>query len=98
MAAKAKTPSENTIKINNLLQQAGPGVGFTVHEAMEAIGAEKAGNVTGVVTSLARKGVAVWYKDTVEDENGKAKEVSKFCLTEEGVGFDPTAPVKKTED
>ena len=82
MAAKAKTPSENTIKINNLLQQAGPGVGFTVHEAMEAIGAEKAGNVTGVVTSLARKGVAV----------------SKFCLTEEGVGYNPCAPVEKTED
>lgn len=98
MAAKAKAPSENTIKINNLLQQAGPGVGFTVHEAMEAIGAEKAGNVTGVVTSLARKGVAVWYKDTVEDENGKAKEVSKFCLTEEGVGWSPFDTAEKSAE
>ncbi len=92
-----KTPSENTIKINSLLQSAGPGVGFTVHEAMEAIGAEKPGNVTGVVTSLARKGVAVWFKETVTDENGKSKEISKFALTDEGVGYDPTAPVAKAE-
>ena len=51
---------------------------------------EKAGSVTGSVTGLVNKGYATRFTETVEDENGKTKEIKKFALTEEGYNFDPS--------
>lgn len=90
----AKKPmGEGTRKILAVLQNAGVGVGFNTHQMMDECGFEKTGSVTGSVTSLVNRGLAVRYKETVTDEKGKEKQVSYFALTEAGAAFDPDAEV-----
>ena len=48
--------------------------------------------VTGCVNALVKKGYAV--RDVVTTETGEMKYIS---LTEEGLNFDPDAPVAKAE-
>lgn len=83
--------TENSRKVFEYLKAAGAGVAFTTKDVQTALGFEKAGSVTGSVTGLVRKGYAERFTETVEDENGKAKEVKKFALTEAGANFDPDA-------
>lgn len=90
--AKAKM-TENSRKVFDYLKSAGAGVKFTTKQVQEALGFEKAGSVTGSVTGLVRKGYAERFKETVEVEEGKTKEISYFCLTEAGAAFDPDAEV-----
>lgn len=92
MAAK-KPMGESPRKILAVLKEAGVGVAFDTRTMMDACGFEKPGSVTGSVTSLVNKGLAVRYKEPVTDEKGKTKEVSKFALTEEGMNFDPDAEI-----
>lgn len=90
--AKTKM-TENSRKVFDYLKSAGAGVKFTTKQVQEALGFEKAGSVTGSVTGLVRKGYAERFKETVEVEEGKTKEISYFCLTETGAAFDPDAEV-----
>lgn len=90
--AKTKM-TENSRKVFDYLKSAGAGVKFTTKKVQEALGFEKAGSVTGSVTGLVRKGYAERFKETVEVEEGKTKEISYFCLTEAGAAFDPDAEV-----
>jgi len=90
--AKTKM-TENSRKVFDYLKSAGAGVKFTTKQVQEALGFEKAGSVTGSVTGLVRKGYAERFKETVEVEEGKTKEISYFCLTEAGAAFDPDAEV-----
>ena len=90
--AKTKM-TENSRKVFDYLKSAGAGVKFTTKQVQEALGFEKAGSVTGSVTGLVRKGYAERFKETVEIEEGKTKEISYFCLTEAGAAFDPDAEV-----
>jgi hypothetical protein len=91
----AKKPmSEGARKVLNYLKEAGANVSFSVKEVQTALGFEHPGSVTGSVTGLVRKGYAVWTKEEVTDEEGKTKEISKFYLTEDGLNFDPDAPVE----
>ena len=90
--AKTKM-TENSRKVFDYLKSAGAGVKFTTKQVQEAVGFEKAGSVTGSVTGLVRKGYAERFKETVEVEEGKTKEISYFCLTEAGAAFDPDAEV-----
>lgn len=83
--------TENSRKVLDFLKGAGAGEKFTTKQVQEALGFEKAGSVVGSVTGLSRKGYAEWFKETVETEDGKTKEVSYFCLTEAGMAFDPDA-------
>lgn len=83
--------TENSRKVFEYLKAAGAGVAFTTKDVQTALGFEKAGSVTGSVTGLVRKGYAERFTETIEDENGKAKEVKKFALTEAGANFDPDA-------
>lgn len=94
--AKAKM-TENSRKVFDYLKSAGAGVKFTTKQVQEALGFEKAGSVTGSVTGLVRKGYAERFKETVEVEEGKTKEISYFCLTEAGAAFDPDAEVETAE-
>ena len=91
--AKKTTMTENSRKVFEYLKSAGAGVKITTKQVQEALGFEKAGSVTGSVTGLCRKGYAVRFKEMVETEDGKTKEVSYFCLTEAGMAFDPDAEV-----
>ena len=90
--AKTKM-TENSRKVFDYLKSVGAGVKFTTKQVQEALGFEKAGSVTGSVTGLVRKGYAERFKETVEVEEGKTKEISYFCLTEAGAAFDPDAEV-----
>ena len=90
--AKTKM-TENSRQVFDYLKSAGAGVKFTTKQVQEALGFEKAGSVTGSVTGLVRKGYAERFKETVEVEEGKTKEISYFCLTEAGAAFDPDAEV-----
>ena len=90
--AKTKM-TENSRKVFDYLKSAGAGVKFTTKQVQEALGFEKAGSLTGWVTGLVRKGYAERFKETVEVEEGKTKEISYFCLTEAGAAFDPDAEV-----
>ena len=90
--AKTKM-TENSRKVFDYLKSAGAGVKFTTKQVQEALGFEKAGSVTGSVTGLVRKGYAERFKETVEVEEGKTKEISYCCLTEAGAAFDPDAEV-----
>lgn len=83
--------TEGSRKVFEYLKSAGAGVKFTTKQVQEALGFEKAGSVTGSVTGLVRKGYAERFKETVETEDGKTKEISYFCLTEAGAAFDPDA-------
>lgn len=83
--------TENSRKVFEYLKAAGAGVPFTTKQVQEALGFEKAGSVTGSVTGLVKKGYAERFTESVEDENGKSKEVKKFALTEAGANFDPDA-------
>lgn len=83
--------TENSRKVLEFLKGAGAGEKFTTKQVQEALGFEKPGSVVGSVTGLSRKGYAEWFKETVETEDGKTKEVSYFCLTEAGMAFDPDA-------
>lgn len=94
--AKTKM-TENSRKVFDYLKSAGAGVKFTTKQVQEALGFEKAGSVTGSVTGLVRKGYAERFKETVEVEEGKTKEISYFCLTEAGAAFDPDAEVETAE-
>ena len=94
--AKAKM-TEGSRKVFDYLKSAGAGVKFTTKQVQEALGFEKAGSVTGSVTGLCKKGYAERFKETVETEDGKTKEVSYFCLTEAGAAFDPAAEVEDAE-
>ena len=87
----AKKMTENSRKVFEYLKNAGVGVSFTTKEVQTALGFEKAGSVTGSVTGLCNKGYATRFTETIEDENGKTKEVKKFALTEAGFNFDPDA-------
>ena len=87
------TMTEGSRKVFEYLKSAGAGVKFTTKQVQEALGFEKAGSVTGSVTGLVRKGYAERFKETVEVEEGKTKEISYFCLTEAGAAFDPDAEV-----
>lgn len=87
MATK-KRPSEASLKVLETLKAAGPGVKFTTKQMVEICGFEKAGSVTGSVTGLCKKGVAIRFSEP--DENGK--EIKYFALTEEGMNYDPLAP------
>ena len=91
MAKKKMT--ENSRKVFDYLKSAGAGVKLITKQVQEALGFEKAGSVTGSVTGLVRKGYAERFKETVEVEEGKTKEISYFCLTEAGAAFDPDAEV-----
>ena len=90
--AKTKM-TENSRKVFDYLKSAGAGVKFTTKQVQVALGCEKAGSVTVSVTGLVRKGYAERFKETVEVEEGKTKEISYFCLTEAGAAFDPDAEV-----
>ena len=68
------------------------GVKFTTKDVQEALNLEKAGSVTGSVTGLVKKELAVREKETREVD-GKQKEVSVFYLTEKGAAFDPDEEV-----
>jgi hypothetical protein len=87
--------TENSRKVFEYLKAAGAGVKFTTKQVQEALGFEKAGSVTGSVTGLVKKGYAERFKETVEVEGGKTKEVSYFCLTEAGMAFDPDATTEE---
>lgn len=90
--AKAKM-TENSRKVFEYLKNAGAGKKFTTKEVQTALGFEKAGSVTGSVTGLVKKGYAERFKETVEVDDGKTKEISYFCLTDAGMNFDPDADV-----
>jgi len=75
--------TENSRKVFEYLKAAGAGVKFTTKQVQEALGFEKAGSVTER------------FKETVEVEGGKTKEVSYFCLTEAGMAFDPDATTEE---
>jgi hypothetical protein len=91
--AKAKM-TENSRKVFEYLKSAGAGVKFTTKDVQKALGLEKAGSVTGSVSGLVKKGYAERFKEEVETEDGKVKEVSYFCLTEAGANFDPDADIE----
>lgn len=87
--------TEGSRKVFEYLKAAGAGVKFTTKQVQEALGFEKAGSVTGSVTGLVKKGYAERFKETVEVEDSKTKEVSYFCLTEAGMAFDPDAATEE---
>lgn len=90
----AKKPmSENARKVLAFLQAAGPGVKFTANQVKDALGLEKVGAVTGTVTGLVKKELAVRSSEVVVDDEGKEKEVKYFALTEAGAVYDPDAVV-----
>lgn len=91
--AKTKM-TENSRKVLEYLKAAGAGVKFTTQQVVKDLGFEKSGSVTGSVTGLVKKGYAERFTETVEDENGKTKEVKYFALTEAGMAFDPDADVE----
>lgn len=90
--AKAKKMGESSRKVLDYLKAAGVGVRFTTKKVQTDLGFEKAGSVTGSVTSLVNKGFAERFKEEVE-ENGTTKTVNMFALTEAGANFDPDAEV-----
>lgn len=81
----------NSRKVLDFLKNAGVGEKFTTKQVQEALGFEKAGSVTGSVTGLVKKGYAERFKESVETEDGKIKEISYFCLTPSGLEYDPDA-------
>lgn len=91
--AKTKM-TENSRRVFEYLKAAGAGVKFTTKQVQEDLGLEKSGSVTGSVTGLVRKELAVREKAIVEVD-GKEKEVSVFYLTEKGAAFDPDADVEE---
>lgn len=95
----AKTMTEGSRKVLKYLQEEtrkeGLGKKFTTKEVQTALDFEKAGSVTGSVTGLCKKGYAERFKETVEVEDGKTKEISYFALTQEGLDFDPDAVVSE---
>lgn len=95
MAKKAMTP--NSRKVFDFLKGNGVGVKFTTRDIQTALGFDKPGCVTGSVTGLAKKGYAVWEKETREVD-GKTKEVSVCYLTEAGAAFDPDAETAESAE
>lgn len=91
--AKTKM-TENSRRVFEYLKAAGAGVKFTTKQVQEDLGLEKSGSVTGSVTGLVRRKLAVREKAIVEVD-GKEKEVSVFYLTEAGAAFDPDADVEE---
>jgi hypothetical protein len=81
--------TENSAKVLNYLQAAGAGVKFTVKDVQTALGFEKAGAVVGSVRGFEKKGLIERFVESVEDENGKIKEVKYFALNEAGVSYNP---------
>ena len=90
--AKKATMTPNSRRVLDFFKQAGVGVKFTTKDVQEALNLEKAGSVTGSVTGLVKKELAVREKETREVD-GKQKEVSVFYLTEKGAAFDPDEEV-----
>lgn len=97
------TMTEGSRKVFDYLKaetiKEGIGRKFTTKEVQTALGFENAGSVTGSVTGLCKKhpALAERFKETVEVEDGKTKEVSYFVLTEAGINFDPDAVVENED-
>lgn len=97
--AKKGTMTEGSRKVFDYLKEQtikdGLGRKFTTKEVQKALGFEKAGSVTGSVSGLCRKdpALAERFKETVETEDGKTKEVNYFALTQAGIDYDPDAVV-----
>lgn len=77
------------------------GEAFTVKEIAAALGLEKPAAVVGSVTSFRNKGY-VERTETEEEvttvtkdgtENTKIDKVLRFTITQEGLDWDPSAPV-----
>lgn len=96
--AKKRQMTENSRKVLDFLKEAGAGVKFTTKDVQKKLGFEKAGSVTGSVTGLVKKGYAERFTESVEDEDGKVKEIKYFALTEAGMAFDPDAQTEDDED
>ena len=90
-----KPMGEISRKVLNFLQEAGAGVKFTTKQVQEALGFEKHGSVTGAITSFVKKDLAERFTESVEDENGKIKEIKYFALTEMGATYNPDATVEE---
>ena len=89
--------TENSIKVLNYLKSIHGTADVTAQDVAEALGFEDKRVVDGVFTSFQKKkfGVRVPAEMTLED--GSKKAVKLLTLTEEGLAFDPTAPVEATK-
>jgi hypothetical protein len=83
---------ENSVKVLNYLKEVN-GTNVTAADVAETLGLEKR-QVDGIFTSaLQRKGYGVRIPAEIELEDGTHKAVKFLQLTDEGVAFDPDAPV-----
>lgn len=89
--AKKGAMTPNSRKVFDYLKSNGIGVKFTTKEVQEALGFEKPGCVTGSITGLVNKGLAIREKEARTDDEGNTKEVSVFYLTEAAEDYDPDA-------
>lgn len=80
--------TQNSKRVFDFLVGNGAGMRFTTKEVQKALGFEQCATVLGAVSSLARKGYAVWDKEDRE-VNGEMKNVSVFYLTEAGANYVP---------
>lgn len=95
--AKKTSMTPNSRRVLEYLKEKGVGTEHTTREVQDALGFDKAGTVTGSITGLVKKEMAVREKRTVTDDEGKTKEISVFYLTQKGYDFDPDAPVDEAE-
>ena len=85
--------SENSMKVLNYLKEVN-GKQVTAQDIADALGLEKR-TVDGAFTSaIQRKGFGVRTPAEIELEDGSHKSVKFLSLTEEGMNWDPTAPVE----
>lgn len=85
--------TENARKVLDYLKAQGVGTPLTYKEVADALGFEKQAAVIGTIGSdrggLVKKGLVEKFTETVEQEDGKLKEIKKFALTQAGAEFDP---------
>lgn len=83
--------TENSKKVFNYLKSAGAGIPFTAKEIQEALDIEKQIAVIGSLNGLCKKDYADKLIETIVDDEGKEKKITKFTLTEKGAAFNPDA-------
>lgn len=85
--------TENSIKVFRFLHD-NYGTKLTNKDIADALGVSGP-TVVGSVTGLCKKGYAVRTEEHVAGADGKDVVVKYISLTEEGLSYDPEAPVEK---
>lgn len=85
--------TENSIKVYHFLKD-NYGSKLTNKDIADALGVSGP-TVVGSVTGLCKKGYAVRTEEHVAGADGKDTVVKYISLTEEGLDYDPEAPVEK---